>query len=147
MSALQGASWFCHAPGLALPVLRRGEGFGLGLGLGSRPPPSAIVVAAAAGGSSQDAAGDGVAGCPPPRMTGEKAAPGEPVAAGSSAEEMTVPVPAKEPSSCHAEGRWWRREDNDAPSRDAQAGIAGNVRIFMFTAYILYTSCGPIGRA
>lgn len=71
-------------------MLRRGEGLGLGLGLGSRPPGTAM----AAGGSSQDAAGDGVAGCWP-RMTGEKAAPGDPDTAGSSAEEITAAVPAR----------------------------------------------------
>lgn len=77
-------------------MLRRGEGLGLGLGLGSRPPPLPSLGATAAGGSSQEAAGDGVAGCCCPRMTGEKAAPGDPVAVGTSAEEMTVGAPALE---------------------------------------------------
>ena len=85
---------------LALPVLRRGEGLGLGLGLRSRPaaPPPPPGEATAAGGSSQEAAGDGVAGCCCcwPRMTGEKAAPGEPVAVGMSADEMTAGVPGKD---------------------------------------------------
>ena len=75
---------------MALPVLRRGEGFGLGLGLGSQSPPSTV---APAGGSSQEAAGEGVERCP--RRTGEKAAPGEPDTAGTSDEEMTVGGPAR----------------------------------------------------
>ena len=75
---------------LALPVLRRGEG----LGLGSRPPPlPSLGATAAAGGSSQEAADNGVAGCGWPRMTGEKAAPGDPVAVGTNADEMTVAAP------------------------------------------------------
>jgi len=85
---------------LALPVLRRGDGLGLGLGLGSRPPPPPLAATA----SSQEAAGDGVAGgCCWPRMTGEKAAPGEPDTVGT--EETTVCAPASHVTVCRAQSR------------------------------------------